>query len=262
MSHQKHSPGEPGLQRKVPLSRLSPRDIIMPPKKNQATGEEMEEIKLSLNFMSEEISKVAKQQSVLIGLMEEVKELKIKLIEKDKKITVLERRVDELEQYTRMEDVIMSGLSTRHRSYARMVAEEGNQGGETHKETYTIEQQVVHFLESKNIVVDSKMISACHMLPRKDKVKPAAIVIRFTSRKAKTDLLRQTKKLRGTAVYINEHLTKKNSEIAGQARALRKQGKIQSTWTRNCKVWIKLLGTPEEAKVLLIRDIEELEKFK
>lgn len=45
----------------------------------------MEEIKLSLNFMSEEISKVAKQQSVLIGLMEEVKELKIKLIEKDKK---------------------------------------------------------------------------------------------------------------------------------------------------------------------------------
>lgn len=34
--------------------------------------EEMEEVKKSLNFMSEELSKVAKQQMGLLGLIDEV----------------------------------------------------------------------------------------------------------------------------------------------------------------------------------------------
>lgn len=44
-------------------------------------------------------------------------------------------------------------------------------------------------------------------------------------------------------------------------RLLRKQKKIQSTWTANCKVFIKLNGPPEVAKVLVIRSMEELEKY-
>lgn len=75
----------------------------MPPKKHQATAEELEEIKLSLNFITEEISKIVKQHMVLIDLVEVMKELKAKIIEKDKTIN---RRVDELEQYTRMEEVV------------------------------------------------------------------------------------------------------------------------------------------------------------
>lgn len=77
----------------------------------------------------------------------------------------------------------------------------------------------------------------------------------------KNDLLRQTKKLKGTEVYVNEHLTKKNADIARQARALRKQKKIQATWTRNCKVFIKLNGSPEEAKTMMIRELSDLERF-
>ena len=58
----------------------------------------MEEIKQSLNFMSGKISKVATQQSKLLGLMEEVRELKLAIKEKDKRIGDLERRVDDLER--------------------------------------------------------------------------------------------------------------------------------------------------------------------
>ena len=74
-------------------------------------------------------------------------------------------------------------------------------------------------------------------------------------------MLKQGKKLRGTNVYLNDHLTKKNADIARQARIMRKQGLLQSTWTYNCKVFIKLNGTPEEAKILSIKDITELEKY-
>lgn len=235
----------------------------MPPKKSPVNSEEMEEIKQSLNFMSEEITKVAKQQTQLLGLMEEVRELKKTVLEKDKEISLLERRMNELEQYTRMDNVIVSGLNIRHRSYARAAAGAGGRGGEddTMGEINSLEQQVLQFFTSKDIDIDSSAISACHVLPWKDNKANQAIIIRFVNRKNKNGLLRQAKKLRGTDVYLNEHLTKKNSDIARQARALRKQSKIQGTWTRNCKVWIKLNGTPEEAKVIMIRELADLDKF-
>ena len=59
------------------------------------------------------------------------------------------------------------------------------------------------------------------------------------TRKSKIELLRQAIKLSGTSIYLNEHLTKKNADIAWQAWTLRNQNKIQATWTRNCKVMIQ-----------------------
>ncbi|KAJ8416221.1 hypothetical protein AAFF_G00382430 [Aldrovandia affinis] len=49
-------------------------------------------------------------------------------LEKDKKIAILENRVADLEQYTRINDVIITGLSIKLRSYARAVTPEN--GGE------------------------------------------------------------------------------------------------------------------------------------
>jgi len=48
----------------------------------------------------------------------------------------------------------------------------------------------------------------------------------------------------------------KNADIARRARILRKQNKIQVTWTRNSKVMI-----PEESKVLTIRELKELDQY-
>ncbi|ROL43579.1 hypothetical protein DPX16_13510 [Anabarilius grahami] len=95
----------------------------------------LEEIRKSLNFMSDELSKVAKQQAMLLDLMDEVKQLKNLVKEKDKRIEGLERRIDDLEQNSRMEDLIISGLETTHRTYASTVARDkvGEDAG-THSE--------------------------------------------------------------------------------------------------------------------------------
>ena len=67
----------------------------------------------------------------------------------------------------------------------------------------------------------------------------------------------------GNPGLSNEHLTKKNGEIARAARKLRKDGKIKSTWTRNCKVLIRLNGdTPEEAKAVTVRELKDLDAYK
>ncbi len=48
-------------------------------------AEDMEEVKRPLNFMSEELSKVAKQQMGELDLIEKVQQLKAGIKEKDKK---------------------------------------------------------------------------------------------------------------------------------------------------------------------------------
>ncbi|KAL7382808.1 hypothetical protein ABVT39_027930 [Epinephelus coioides] len=194
-----------------------------------------------------------------MNLMEEIKELKRQNAEKDRKISMLEGRVADLEQYSRMNDLIISGLDIKPRSYARAASREGEV---TEADQDSLEQQVIVFLDSKGITLDRNDIKACHPLPRRDKNVKPIIIMRLVNRKQKTALLKQGKKLKGTKVYLNEHLTKKNSDIARQARILQKENRIQSTWTSNCKVFIKLNGSPEEAKVLVIKDITELDKYK
>ena len=242
----------------------------MPPKKatNQLVAvsstmeEDMEEVKKTLNYLTGEMSTILKQQATLLALMNEVRQLKSDLKERDKTINTLEKRVDELEQYTRMEDVIISGLTTRHRSYARAVSAPKEGGDPPTEEQGSLETEIINFFGEKNIHIKSESIAACHPLPRKDGAIPA-IIVRFVNRKHKTELLKQAKKLKGTNVYINEHLTKKNGEIAREARKLLKQKKILATWVRNCKILIRLKGeTPEESKVVTVRELPDLDQYK
>ncbi|KAJ0006020.1 hypothetical protein NQD34_015914 [Periophthalmus magnuspinnatus] len=79
---------------------------------------DIEEVKLSLNVMSEEISEVSNQQMGLMRLIGEIQQLKEIIKEKDE-IEALEKREEDLEQNTRLEDVVISGLETTHRTYAR-----------------------------------------------------------------------------------------------------------------------------------------------
>lgn len=101
----------------------------------------------------------------------------------------------------------------------------------------------------------------CRTLPIKNQKDKSIIIVRFANRKYKTELLRQGKKLRGSNVYINEHLTKVNADIARKARYLRKKGKILSTWSANGKVFIKTNGSPEHSRILYIRDVTQLDKM-
>ncbi|KAK7901169.1 hypothetical protein WMY93_017938 [Mugilogobius chulae] len=226
--------------------------------------QDLEEIKSSLNGLSKDIATVTQQQAKLVKLVDEVKELRELLEEKERVIGGLERRIDDLEQYTRMEDVIINGLDTKHRSYARVAA--AGTGGSVAmegqdapvEELLTLEQQVVTFLSNKDINIDPKEISACHLLPRKHSNAKPAIVVRFVNRKHKVALLRQARKLKGSSVFINEHLTSKNAEIARHARILWKQKKIQATWTRNGRVLIRLNGTPEQARVITPSSVSTL----
>ena len=64
----------------------------MGPKKIQVMGD-LDDIKKSLGFLSEDVSAVRLQQKMILNLVEEVRLLKLQNAEKDKGITFLENRV-------------------------------------------------------------------------------------------------------------------------------------------------------------------------
>ena len=137
-------------------------------------------------------------------------------------------------------DVVLSGLKTTHKSYARAVHTNGEDHQDAPKnETCTLETQVVQFIEAEmDIKLENHEIVACHSLKGKKEIPD--IIMRVTNRKTKTKLFRSARTLKGTQVFFNEHLTKKNAMLARTARTLRKNGQIMNTWTRNCKVFIKM----------------------
>lgn len=144
----------------------------------------------TLDSLTADVSTVKSQQERILELVEDVKALRVQIEERDKRLAELESRladlqriqmeegdkhiaqlesqVMELEQYTRMNDVIVTGLQVKPRSYARAVAaDSGDMASE--QETNSTEQQVVAFLQSKAIEMNSNDVEACHLLPRKNK---------------------------------------------------------------------------------------------
>lgn len=68
--------------------------------------------------MTEEITNLTKHTK-LVDVMDEVKHLKTLIKKKSKRTEDLQKRMNNLEQHTRMDDVIITGLETKHQTCAR-----------------------------------------------------------------------------------------------------------------------------------------------
>ena len=90
---------------------------------------------------------MANQQTKLLKLREEVPELKSLIKEKDRRFEDLERRIDDLEFYSHEDDLLISGLETRHRSYARATTRDSLGEDTPRGELNMLEQQVIQFLK-------------------------------------------------------------------------------------------------------------------
>ncbi len=102
------------------------------------------------------------------GLVEDVRKLNNPLALKDEKIAELEKRVDELEQYTRKEDVIISGLKTTHHTYSNVIRGESSGADLGEGEKQRLEEQVIQFFNRNDISIHKESIATCHTLPKRN----------------------------------------------------------------------------------------------
>ena len=131
-------------------------------------------------FISKEICKCASEKS----MVEEIQQLRKALQIKDNKIADLQRRVEDLKQYSRKDDMIITGVKIR-RSYADVTAN-GDGTRNAADNVQSVEEQVLTHLETHNIEILPEEISACHTLGRPDKDGKHTVIVRFASRKSKT----------------------------------------------------------------------------
>ena len=214
------------------------------------------------------IGELTKENS---SLLKRLKESEEHILRHSKGIVQLESRIEEVEQYTRKDDLIVTGLEVKQ-SYARVTSGEpvDREVGlpDTSSTVGSVENQVIDFMNKQNIQLTEGDISACHTIGKRkgnrgNLIKKPTIVVRLVSRKTKMRLLQEGKKLKGTDVYLNDHLSRKNSEIAKAARNMKRDGNIERTWTRNCYVFIKTKGTTkDQGKIHLIKEMEELQQFR
>jgi hypothetical protein len=228
-----------------------------------------EDLKVELGDIRGQMMDLQKQMATLLAnqtknkteLLDKITQLEKKNLEQSEKIWSLEAHIDDLEQYSRADNVIITGFDPRHQTYARVVgnrdqAEENEDAPSAEQDS--LEDKIVSFLNTKEMDISKSEISICHTLG-KDKGGIKNLVIRFNNRKSKIKLLKQGRKLKGSKVYVNEHLTEKNGKLAKIGRILRKEELIQSTWTRNGKVFVKCNKIGDQEKIIKVQELVDFQ---
>ena len=138
----------------------------------------MEDLVEKINFMSMDIAQLLHGQNTLNNLLSTIQISQKGKKEKKIKIKELEKRVNDLEQYSKMDNFIISGFNIQYKSYTRCVStHDADDYTQTNSETETIESKVVEFFKSKNIPIDSSDISICQPFKSKyaSNMKPYSI---------------------------------------------------------------------------------------
>ena len=110
----------------------------------------------------------------------------------------------------------------------------------------TVESQVIElFGEKMNETVAPSDISACHQLPTTSTQKKN-IIVKFSNRKTKDEILWNGRLLKGSQVYVNEHLTKKRQicrswpATYGERKRCQQHGRVTAMYSYGVSVHLRL----------------------
>lgn len=153
------------------------------------------------------------------------KELKCRRLESE--VSAVKAECEAQKQYSQREDLLIKNWECK--------ANEGD-----------LSEKVVNFAKEKlRIDIAREDISISHPLraPRaiNGRQAPPTIIVRFARRESRNRMFERRKYLKGSNIFLEEHLTKSNSTLLFEARKLKQEGKILACFSSNCKPVAKLL---------------------
>ena len=177
-------------------------------------------------------------------------------VKHDKLVNSLESKMDEQEQYSRRENLVISGLKISMSYATAAQAANGEQDNQAENITRTrldngkfserdndimVDNIIKFAMDKLHVPLTKADIVTVHPLPKKTSNPngQSLCIIRFANRNARLSVIQARKQLRGTNIYINEHLTPKNAHIFKLAREMRQKNRIEGCWTANCKVLVR-----------------------
>lgn len=198
---------------------------------------------------------------------------------------LLEERIEELDRYSRSYNIIINGLNSNSYSQAASASSVSNSSninvgdqsqasepsataGPSTSHVNTMAMVNKFFTDALGIEIGSQDISAAHLLPKKIQHGSStsstvntrfnsSIIVRFNSKQCRDHVFYARKSLKGSGVYINEHLTPRNNELFVKARQLLKVKKVAGAWTSNGNIYIKL-GTSPDSRPIRVRQLTDM----
>lgn len=178
--------------------------------------------------------KFQSQDQEIQQLHNENDKLRSELVSLKGEVAKLKSRDDEHEQYSRRNSIRIMGVKE---SDARPT-----------------DDIVLDIAQQHSIDVDVADIDRSHRVGRKADDKDRAVLVKFTSYRAKRAFMSKKKEL-GTNLFFNDDLTRIRGEVLYQARKCRKAKRLKGAWSFDGRIFIKCLDdSTQEVNSLL--DIE------
>jgi hypothetical protein len=110
-----------------------------------------------------------------------------------------------------------------------------------------------------------------HRLPAKQGNRQTSILVKLLRHWKKEEIMSARYKRRisaldleyrgpDTTIYINDYLTVHNDSIAKRTRDMRREGKIEGAWTRDCKIFIRINQYGPAIMINNLNQLSEIEK--
>lgn len=168
-------------------------------------------------------------------------------------VGALQREVADLQQQSRKNNIIISGVPVSPRENIRMIL-----------------NSIARVLDVQ--FETGRDISAAHRLPtpRGDDKRPPSIVVCFVSRTIKQDWLAASRQRRNLSardlhdtfpdlpVYLNDHLSPQSREVFNAARKLVREKKLEAVWTSDGRVLAKKTSTGSPFRLRDLQQVQEL----
>jgi len=178
---------------------------------------------------------VTELKSVIDSLREEIKSTNIFIDNLVAQNDSLRYRLDALEIYTRVDNLIIKGLPETFAEITTPHRITTSENSDLRSNSNSTLNDVLHLCnDSLGIKVEAADISINHRLGKFDQKRP--VIVRFTNRHVQGQAYVAQKELRQVthqphAICINKHLTKINEQFFSACRKLWKEKKIAGTWT-------------------------------
>lgn len=213
---------------------------------------EMKLLRESVTFCSDKVSDFEEALKDLKKYMKLTEDLKTENNNLKKQVCDLTNQLDHMEQYSRLNNLEIQGIPEK-----------------TGENLITVMETIGIYL---NFPIDVNHIDAIHRVASRYSGAPRNIIVKFTSRRVKENLLAAYKSLRLTnktksglkidgisdVLYMNEHLTQSNKLLYKEARKSAKEKSYKYVWVKNGRIFLR---KDDRSRITVVTDLDCLSKL-
>lgn len=123
-----------------------------------------------------------------------------------------------------------------------------------------VEQKLLDKARKLNLQLNSCDIDRIHRLGPKSSGKNRRVIVKFTNSKARQRVF-NTRKFFGKGLFVQDSLTPFRSQLSFEARALKRDHKLLSTWVAGGNIYGLMVLNGHERKVQ-IKDLDAIDAIR